>query len=55
VGFACAIGIHPIVGYTDFVHLAPAYAGAITFLTGIALLYRPLWRGDPAETRFSDL
>jgi hypothetical protein len=55
VGFACAIGIHPIVGYTDFVHLAPAYAGAITFLTGLVLLYRPLWRGDPAETRFSDL
>lgn len=55
VGFACAIGIHPIVGYTDFIHLAPAYAGAVTFLTGIVLLYRPLWRGDPTETRFPDL
>jgi hypothetical protein len=55
VVFGCAIGVHPIVGYTSFVHLAPAYAGAVAFLTGIALLYRPLWRGDPAEARFSDL
>lgn len=55
VGFACAIGVHPIVGYTSFVHLAPAFAGALAFLVGIALLYRPMWRGDPEEERFSDL
>ena len=27
VGFACAIGVHPVVGHTSFVHFAPAYAG----------------------------
>lgn len=42
VGFATAIGIHPIVGYNDFVHLAPANVGALTFLAGIALCYRPM-------------
>ncbi|MEW6127594.1 MAG: hypothetical protein AB1757_11210 [Acidobacteriota bacterium] len=42
VGFATAIGIHPIVGYNDFVHLAPAMIGAITFLVGITLCYKPM-------------
>ncbi len=42
VGFATAIGIHPVVGYNDFVHLAPACTGALTFLTGIALCYKPM-------------
>lgn len=55
IGFACAIGVHPIVGYTSFTHLAPAYAGAIAFLLGIALLYRPMWHGQPGSDRFPDL
>jgi hypothetical protein len=56
VGFACAIGVHPVVGYTSFVHLAPAYAGAIALLVGLALLYRPLCRWDgPPTDRFPDL
>lgn len=42
VGFASAIAVHPAVGYTDLVHLAPALLGAISFLTGIVLCYRPL-------------
>jgi hypothetical protein len=54
-GFACAIGIHPIVGYTSFTHLAPAYAGAAAFAIGMVLLYRPLWHGDRSESRFPDL
>jgi dihydroorotate dehydrogenase len=56
IGFACAIGIHPIVGYLSFVHLAPAYAGALSLIVGLALLYRPLcrWDGSPAD-RFPDL
>ena len=41
-GFATAIGIHPIIGYTDFVHLAPAVLGAVVFFTGLALCYRPM-------------
>ena len=54
VGFATAIGVHPIVGYTSFIHLAPAYAGSLAFLVGMALLYRPMCRTDPAS-RFPDL
>ena len=30
-GFGAAIGVHPAIGYTDFGHLAPAYAGALIF------------------------
>jgi len=42
VGFAAAIGVHPAVGYTDLFHLAPAILGALIFLTGLALCYRPM-------------
>ena len=55
IGFATAIGIHPIVGYTSFVHLAPAYAGAISFMAGMSLLYRPMCRADNEGGRFPDI
>lgn len=42
VGFATAIGIHPIVGYNDLVHLAPAILGAIIFSAGLVLCYKPM-------------
>ena len=42
IGFATAIGVHPAVGYVDLVHLAPALIGAITFIAGIVLCYRPM-------------
>ena len=42
VGFGAAIGVHPAVGYNDFLHLAPAYAGALMFLAGLALTYKPM-------------
>jgi hypothetical protein len=35
VGFATAIGVHPLIGYTDFVHLAPAFAGLGLFVLGM--------------------
>jgi hypothetical protein len=47
-GFATAIGVHPVVGYTDPVHLAPAVLGAITYCTGLVLTYRPMVHGDPS-------
>ena len=31
-GFGTAIGVHPAIGYTDTVHLAPAYLGFILFI-----------------------
>jgi hypothetical protein len=42
VGFAAAIGVHPLVGYNDIFHLAPAFAGAAMFVIGLALTYRPM-------------
>jgi hypothetical protein len=37
-GWATAIGIHPLIGYTDTLHLAPAIAGALLFFVGLILL-----------------
>jgi hypothetical protein len=39
-GFGTAIGVHPVIGYTDFTHLAPAYAGGLVFLATVARLAR---------------
>ena len=40
VGFAAAIGVHPAVGYTDMVHLAPAILGALIFTVGLVLSFK---------------
>lgn len=37
-GFGAALGVHFAIGYTDFVHLLPAYGGLLVFLAGAALL-----------------
>jgi len=42
VGFVAAIGVHPMVGYNDLVHLAPAIAGAVMFIVGLILCWRPM-------------
>jgi dihydroorotate dehydrogenase len=39
VGYTAAIGIHLVVGYTSFVHLAPAIAGGAFVTLGSSLLY----------------
>jgi hypothetical protein len=49
VGFATAIGIHPIVGYHDLVHLAPALLGAAVFFIGILLCYKPMVSRPPSS------
>jgi hypothetical protein len=36
-GFACALGVHFAVGYTDALHLAPAMAGAAQLVLALAL------------------
>lgn len=38
-GFSTAIGVHPIIGYTDFLHLAPAFLGAISFIVAVVFLH----------------
>ncbi len=41
VGFTAAIGVHPVIGYNDAVHLAPAVLGALLYATGLRF-YRPI-------------
>ena len=38
VGFGTAIGVHPAVGYTDPIHLAPAILGALMLAIGLVLI-----------------
>ena len=54
VGFFTAIIIHPIIGYTDFSHLAPAYAGAVAFCLGIALCHAPMCRSNLQRVTFRE-
>jgi hypothetical protein len=42
VGFAAAIGVHPLIGYLSVTHLLPAMLGGLTFALGIALLRAPM-------------
>jgi hypothetical protein len=55
IGFTTSIGIHPIVGYTSFVHLLPAYVGALAFLLAMGRLYRPVCRAVSRGPEFPDL
>lgn len=55
IGFTCAIGVHPLVGYHSFIHLLPAYLGAIAFGLALALLYRPMCWADERADCFPDL
>lgn len=48
IGFATAIGVHPLIGYNDFTHLAPAYVGAVSFTIGAILSYRPMCKSRAA-------
>lgn len=48
-GFGAALGVHFAIGYTDFIHLSPAYAGCVIFLAGSALLAKALTAGEARE------
>ena len=37
-GFGAALGVHPAIGYTDTVHLAPAYLGCAVFVATVIRL-----------------
>ena len=37
-GFGAALGVHPAIGYTDTVHLAPAYLGCLLFVATVIRL-----------------
>ena len=49
VGFATAIGVHPLIGYTDFSHLAPAFVGLGLFVAGLWLSYTPMHHPERAS------
>lgn len=38
-GFVAGISVHLTIGYTDFIHLLPAYAAMALFAAGLILLY----------------
>lgn len=46
IGFISAIGVHFLIGYLNFIHLAPAYLGALLFTIGISLTYKQMIKGD---------
>ncbi|HVS36926.1 MAG TPA: hypothetical protein VMS17_15305 [Gemmataceae bacterium] len=50
-GFGAAVGVHFAVGYSDVVHLAPAAAGALLYLTGLLLTFRLMVLSAPVERR----
>lgn len=52
-GFGTAIGVHPAVGYNDAIHLAPAVAGALVYLTGLFLTFRPMINDSCRDFRFA--
>jgi hypothetical protein len=45
-GFATAIGVHPVIGYTDPIHLAPAVIGAIMFTIGLVLTFHRMMHAN---------
>ncbi|HUP60465.1 MAG TPA: hypothetical protein VNA69_08625 [Thermoanaerobaculia bacterium] len=48
-GFATAIGIHPVIGYTSISHLAPAVAGSVMFFIGLMIrTWKPRLSATPA-------
>jgi hypothetical protein len=50
-GFVTGIGVHPAIGYNDFVHLAPAVLGGILYLVGLAFTFRSMWGGSERSFR----
>ena len=48
IGFGCAILVHPAIGYTDFIHLAPAYCGALLYTIGLIATYPVMAGGNRA-------
>ncbi len=52
-GFGAALGVHAAIGYLDFIHLAPAYAGLLLFLSGIAFCVYAYVRAEPQRSRAS--
>lgn len=50
IGFATAIGIHPIIGYVDVSHLAPAVIASFLFIVGLVFCFKPMCYGEKPST-----
>jgi hypothetical protein len=50
-GFGCAIGIHFVVGYTDLLHLLPAFFGFAVFIAADVLLWLGYRRALPGTNQ----
>jgi hypothetical protein len=50
VGFATAISVHLLIGYTDVSHLAPAFVGLGLLVNGLWLSYPTMHTARPIET-----
>jgi hypothetical protein len=46
-GWTSAVGIHPVIGYIDPTHLAPAVMGAVLFFVGLALTWSTMCSPRP--------
>jgi len=46
IGFSSAIVVHHIIGYTNLIHILPAYAGAAIALFGLLLTYPVMKRNS---------
>ncbi|WP_253187045.1 hypothetical protein [Paenibacillus sp. GP183] len=50
-GFVAGLGVHAVIGYTDFWHLLPAYFAVVIFVLGLIFLYPYLMGSEYLENR----
>jgi hypothetical protein len=50
IGFTTAIAIHPVIGYTNFIHLLPAYTGAMLWAVGLLLIFSRSMRSGEVQS-----
>lgn len=49
-GFGTAIGVHPMIGYSNLFHLAPAFLGLLIFAAGLILTRPSMYAKRELET-----
>lgn len=49
-GFGTAIGVHPVIGYSNLFHLAPAFLGVLIFAAGLVLTRPSMYAEREIET-----
>ena len=54
-GFGAAVGVHFAVGYTDFIHLLPAYLGIVICYTGLYLSWKGYNKPSTSGTELPEI